>query len=308
MQSLVINPGHFRVSETTSDIRMCPDFVLSTSNLLASQGQLALSLKPSGCLGGVGARDALCRDGLVGIYCTSCNVSTGGQYFYSAQSKECLPCGDPVGTFVALGVTLGVCFVLLGVGLPCLRWSRSRGVFNGSSMQWTLARAGGCTARVQKRLQASAVLGSIMVTLKTLLGFYQIVSEVEEVFTMKLPLKVAGVIRMFWWLDLEQLLGMLPLGCIGLGGYTTRLEILAAFPVVLVVLATVAALAREALSMHHFGWQLLRATGMTALKWTLLLTFLTFPDVSSFAFQVFRCECFGEESWLRADVRAAPRP
>ena len=44
-----------------------------------------------------------------------------------------------------------------------------------------------------------------------------------------------------------------------------------------------------------------RAAGMGALRWTLLITFLVFPDVCAQAFQVFRCECWDDASWLIAD-------
>ena len=38
------------------------------------------------------------------------------------------------------------------------------------------------------------VVGSLVVTAKTLIGFYQVVSEVEEVFIMEMPMKVVHVI------------------------------------------------------------------------------------------------------------------
>ena len=80
---------------------------------------------------------------------------------------------------------------------------------------------------------------------------------------MKLPFKVTQLIDSFSFLDLD--LGRLvPLDCIGWGGYINKLRINAVVPVALVILAGFAALVRVRTITHLRGRKLLRASGLTA--------------------------------------------
>ena len=155
-------------------------------------------------------------------------------------------------------------------------------------------------------ISSSKFLASLMVTAKTLIGFYQIISEAEEVFIIELPLKVVRIIESLSWLHLD-ISDLIQLECVGLAGYTNHLRLVAATPAPLVLLLGVGALLREALVEKKRGRDLKRDAFLRALPWVLFLTFLVIPDISSLAFRAFRCECFGDEltgdrqSWLRAD-------
>ena len=71
VHSLVIHHGYFRLSNTSGDVRACPDHAAVTTFLT----------KPSGCAGGEGAGDTLCRDKLGGVYCRACRDDlSGGRY------------------------------------------------------------------------------------------------------------------------------------------------------------------------------------------------------------------------------------
>lgn len=119
---------------------------------------------------------------------------------------------------------------------------------------------------------------------------------------MELPVKAVRLIKSFSWLDLA-VTDLIQLECVGLGGYYNELQITAVAPAVIVLLLSIVALVREAVTERTRGWELVRGAFLRALPWVLLVTFLVVPDVSSLAFQVFRCECFEDEgaSYLRAD-------
>ena len=62
-------------------------------------------------------------------------------------------------------------------------------------------------------------------TAKQLISFYQVISEVEQVFMMRLPLKVYRIIEAFSWIRpsgfVEQQ-GILQRECNGQGDYTSK--------------------------------------------------------------------------------------
>ena len=153
---------------------------------------------------------------------------------------------------------------------------------------------------LSKRLSSSRAVASLTVTAKTLVGFYQVVSEVEEVFIMELPVKAVRLIKSFSWLDLA-ITDLIQLECLGFGGYLNELRFTAAAPALLMLLLGLGALFLEWAAETKRGWELVHGASLRALPWVLCLTFLVCPDVSSLAFQAFRCECFGDESWLRSD-------
>ena len=76
--NMVIHRGYYRLHNDTDDVRKCPDYNPHSIDFLS---------RPSGCRGGVGAGDDLCRDRLGGVYCRGCapSHSTGGYYSHSAE-------------------------------------------------------------------------------------------------------------------------------------------------------------------------------------------------------------------------------
>jgi len=282
VQTMVIHRGHFRISNTSGDVKVCPDHISVVSFLS----------KPSGCKGGVGSGDSLCHPGLAGVYCQECSQDLSNGHYYNSVHRECRECVQsmPRGAWVLVS--------LLVMALTALLASR----FAKGCVQLGLDQL---RARFDQ-LASSTLLASLTVTAKTLIGFYQIISEVEEVFIMELPLKAVRFIKAFSWLHLD-IADLIQLECIGLRGYTDHLRLAAATPAVLLLLLAIGAIVREAVVERRRGWELARSAALRALPWVLFFTFLVFPDMSSLAFRAFRCECFGDEltgdrqSWLRTD-------
>lgn len=280
---LTIQHGYWRLSNTTADVRLCPDH--STVALWHS--------KPTGCMGGTGAGEALCRPGLGGIYCMACSAALAETHFYHSVEKACLECEGTIPGGVWLLATL------LVLGLLALLVRRHAGVRLRGRLA-LLHQALGSALKTLQELRASALWASLAVMARSLIGFYQIVSEVEEVFVIELPLKVVQLIRSMSWLNLH-LTRIVNLDCIGLGGYTSNLVMSAVMPVLLLLLTALVSFACEAALTATRGRELLRGAALRALPWLLLITFLVSTDICALAFRAFRCECFGEESWLRAD-------
>ena len=69
----------------------------------------------------------------------------------------------------------------------------------------------------------------------------------------------------------------------------------------LILFPSVTTFVREAASGGRRGWELVRVASLRVLPWVLFVTFLVVPDLSSLAFQMERCECFGDKSFLRSD-------
>ena len=191
VHSLVIHRGYFRISNSTADVRQCPDMAAVVS----------LFSRPSGCKGGEGGGDALCRDKLGGVYCSTCREELQGTHYYDAAERECRECGlqsIPIGFWLLLGL-------LASAAVAWLVNQFARGKAR-EGMDLLLGR--------MRRVASSSIVASLAVTIKTLIGFYQIVSEVEEVFIMELPAKSIQLINSFsrvrhgsqwlsWWLAMS---------------------------------------------------------------------------------------------------------
>ena len=100
LETLPLMPGYYRISNTSDDLRRCPDF---------GDG--------SGCVGGVGSGEGPCKENLKGPYCTLCNV-TDSSFYYS--KSECLICegSDATQTWVVLASAVGGGLLLLIMMLP----------------------------------------------------------------------------------------------------------------------------------------------------------------------------------------------
>ena len=276
VHTLVIHPGHFRISNTTADVRVCPDHTTVTTFLN----------RPSGCAGSDASTQTQCRARLGGVYCRACSAEYAQDHYYHAAERECLECVQsmPRGVWVLLAL-LGCAAMALLVR----QFARGRVLLVLNK-----------TFEYVNLLSSSSLVASLMVTVKTLIGFFQIVTEVEEVFIMELPVKAVRFIKSFSWLDLS-VSDLIQLECVGLGGYLNELKLTAAVPPLILFFLAAYALINEAVAEKKRGWKLAQGTSLRFLPSALFVTFLVVPDVSSLAFRSFRCECFGDESWLRAD-------
>jgi hypothetical protein len=73
--SLPLQAGWWRMSNTSVDVKQCPDFKSSSSV----------------CVGGDGAGVDVCKDSLDGPFCVLCRGGVG--HYYDKDDKACYECG-----------------------------------------------------------------------------------------------------------------------------------------------------------------------------------------------------------------------
>ena len=92
---------------------------------------------PSGCAGGEGGGNALCRPGLGGIYCMGCSdeLAAAGGHYYNSAKRECLECTDA--TLPLAGAAAVLLLLLVG---SCVSYGRlSEDATAGARQGWLLA-------------------------------------------------------------------------------------------------------------------------------------------------------------------------
>ena len=106
---LPLQPGYWRTSSQSSDLRRCPDASLQDKSACAN-----VNGQP-------------CKPWTTGPYCRVCNVSDGSRYFDSDQS-ECVECGGRAATSLAtlIGITLVVLLMLCWCGWRIKSYKRLR--------------------------------------------------------------------------------------------------------------------------------------------------------------------------------------
>ena len=278
MPTLNILPGYFRPDPYEADVRPCPD-VPAAQLIESGAGEV------SGCTGGPGAGADVCRPGLDGMYCMQCNdtLRNASTHYYNKVERACLPCSGWILLYIVVG--LGIVPTVLTI---LHKFAHGR----------TQRHAGRALAYL-KYVRNSAVVASLLVTAKILVGFYQVVSEVEEVFIMRLPLQAVLLLEWFSFLRLD--LGrILPLACFGWRGFTNSMRFAALLPLGVMTFGFVGGFLRGLVGRRRLS-DCVKGGTLAALPWGLFVSFLVLPHVTSTAFQSFRCECYGEESYLRAD-------
>ena len=268
LSELKLLEGYWRVSSNSSDVRRCPG-----------------ALRGSPCIGGInhGEREGPCRDWLQGPYCSLCNVTDASRY-YDSNDQECKACGDTV-LMVAVASLVVVATIIIVIA-----WVRLR-----------VHRRFRCIARPVTWLSR---LLSQRAKFKQLLGFYQVVTRIGEIYAVPIPEEVARLLVYFEVFNIN-LAGLLPMQCLGFGSYQVTLAATLITPLVLAAVVCVVCLGH---SCAQAGPRMLRLQrGMLlSLRWLLSLTFLILPMVSSAAFQAFACETFDDGTLrLRADYSIA---
>ena len=267
---------HGRALSTASSIRLKPEFWrTSTASLDVRQCPV-----PQVCVGDDAPRAPLgqyCARGLGGAYCLTCNQS---DTYLDTSEAACRPCAASrlAGLLVVIGVAL--------VGASAV-------------LAWRWRRGCGCCTRVRvsERLQVPALVSTarrflrrhaLVPKLKQLLSFYQIQTHVYQVYDVAPP--PPG------WL--AHYLDILNLDPFGLPGVHIRCFYMPTFFSQLLVRFFVPVVAIALVSGYHAC----RGRRERALPFALWLTFLTFSQVSTPAFQAFSCEHFDDgSSYLRAD-------
>ena len=305
---LPVLPGYFRVSNTSTDVRRCPD----ASAGCDGSSECVESI--SGCAGtntshganrtcdGGGMGCALCHKGLTGVYCQQC-VDPAHYYVSMADGKPatCKPCEDSLDQTIGLGAGALLIVLLLCTGLR-LCW---------------LKAVSQAQKEVLKRWMSVLLSGN---QIKIAIGFYMIATKIDNVYEVGLPedvIRFLDSISVVLTFALKLGLEATPLECLGLKGHTALVAfwtIVPLFVACMIVLGVSiwmrATRGRERLhdrsndnSRVGFTSVLLKATPLL-----LRLLFLAYPIVTQVAFETFSFHTFdeatpGEVSWLRADVR-----
>jgi membrane protease YdiL (CAAX protease family) len=264
LHTLPLAPGYYRRSNDTSDVRACPDSVYGSM---------------SGCEGGASADP--CRDGLSGLYCRECLAD--GHFYVAATTSaqaDCEPCSATSGATAAAVAALLTC-ALLALLLP--KYLQRRQV-----APRTMALAA----------KAGAALKTNWAPIKTTIGFYQIACQVPSIYRVMLPPSSARLLSAFKVLVTLGIGGIgTPLQCLGWGGFRTRLNFFLATPVLLVMLASAACVARARGSVGPSAspGSVVRRGMLDALPAIVKILFFSCPLVFNVAFEAFACEGFGPE-------------
>ena len=120
-------------------------------------------------------------------------------------------------------------------------------------------------------------------------------TRLESVFQLSLPSSVAALLRSLDFFSFSIGSFGLPLECLQLGSFYNLLLVTTFAPYALYALILVCCAAVSCKERAKRGG-FLRASGMRALPYLMGLSFLTFPMVTSLAFQAFACEDFDDGS------------
>ena len=284
LASITMTHGYYRVSNTSIDLRECPD----------SSGD------SSGCTGGVGSGEGPCKLLLHGPYCQLCTI-TDNTHYYSSSESDCLECsGDAFGS-----VSLAIGIVLAGLLLV------------GCFIKFRPDRKYERCVQLRRRLHIILVQLSGRAKLKQCLSFYQVATRIADVYVVTMPNAATQLLNCFEVFNINIAGIGLPLQCLNMGTYKDRMIVTMVVPVLLgaasIIYSVACAFAKHAPAIvtHNEQQQTsasegtlilqLKAGLLNALPRVLLLTFLTFPMVSSMAFRVWSCEEFENGSFMRAD-------
>ena len=275
LETLPLLPGYWRNSPASLDIRSCGDNLAGVT---------------PGCRGGAGEP---CKDWLTGPRCTLCN-ETAGRY-YSQDAFECNECS--AGTIVVPMILLASMLAALLLGpATCVGLKLPKRL--GLEFQWKT---------LKPRLNEIGVTAKF----KLLASFYQICTKIPVIYQVQLPERVAEILEKMsdlLTLNFDEL--WKPLQCLQVRGFYDQLLVLVVAPVSIVLLTPLAAAVHIHCKPQHQRSQnstLPREALLEALPMALVLLFLAYPTVSSFAFLAFNCEEFDGEPdgpWYEREVES----
>ena len=281
-----IRPGYFRQSNTSDDVRRCPD---ASENC---KGATECPHTTSGCVGSSNASFAvganvysLCSEGLTGVFCQLC-AETQDRYYIAANGAtpaHCERCRDTMGTTVGIGAAL----VLVAVLVAFCFVRGYRALSDGRKAM---------LAHLSK-------VFTLRTKLKILIGFYMIATKISSVYEVRLPEEVGLLldhmsIVITFGIDLG--LAATPLECVGLAGYTTRMLFWIVMPLALIFLILLATSVWLRFRRHQVTCS---SVLLAAAPLVLQTLFVIYPIVSRIAFSAFSFYEFKDgSSFLRADV------
>ena len=256
--------GWWRESSHSRDVRQCPD---SASDA-------------SGCVGGT---NNPCKQHLTGPYCRLCNSSGAVLFFYDTQESACRDCDELVGS---MGVTWAL---LCGAAVALLA-----GLLFGPRLRRYIE---------QYHTRQLTKWAPLRVWARIVYGTYQILGKVPSIYQLSLPPGVTSAIASITpFIDIGVGgLSATPLECMGLGGFLPQLICYMLLPPITLVLAyPLIALTSEAMTGTTMRARTLQRAERL-LPFSLFISFLAFPMVSTQAFRAFVCEEIGTRLFLKAD-------
>ena len=267
LASIMMKRGYYRVSNTSIDLRECPDS----------------SHDSSGCPGGVGLGEGPCKPLLHGPYCQLCTIADSTHY-YSYTKSDCLECSGKAFAIASLAVGIVLAGLLL---LGCF-------------IKYRPDRRYKCFVQLRNRLRIISVQLSVRAKLKQCLSFYQVATRIADVYVVTMPYAASQLLNCFEVFKINIAGIGLPLQCLNMGAYKDHMIVTMVVPVLL----GAALIIYSSAFLEHTPANLtlrLKAGLLNALPRVLWLTFLIFPLVSSMAFRVWSCEEFENGSFMRAD-------
>ena len=300
--ALRLDQGHYRHTNRSLDVRSCPDAARGCAAAQSCQRSM------SGCLGGGAVADASCRAGLTGIYCQLCSSwlqddATSAQLeFYVAATDthpaHCAPCESRLLENRSFAAVLAVTGALALCLISCYAPLQTK------------------IARLRERCRKVAERYSVKVKVRVVIGFYQIATQLDDAYILRLPGSVRDLLSSFK-VAITFGLGGLPLSCFSAPGYLSRLAFWMVAPLVVIAAAVAASASFDACRARLLrivtgsseGRSSVRAAARDGrlLPTTLRVLFLAYPTVTNVAFEGFSCLELdaGEEHasrWLQADL------
>ena len=251
LAALPVKTGYWKVSNDSIDVKPCPHATCAAGAMGTAR------YDPTS--------DATCTAGrgLAGVYCMLCKHAERDYFAARRDGGRCEPCGKEltlVGVLIG-GSALGVLLLLL-------------------SIRYNLAGRCGCVV-LWHQLRVAARRISLMTKAKICLGYYQVVTQIDRVYSIVFPPQYAQVIEALDSL-FHTLFGWIPgvaTTCTGLR-LEYELYLLCSVPLVLMSLTLAMSLCRG-------------RSPLAALPTVLMICFFCFPFVSSRGFRALApCDCF----------------
>lgn len=275
LADLDLQPNHWRLSERTTDIVQClPDMAYATANFRTP------------CVGG-NFSGGYCLPQMTGPRCSVC-LAPG--FYLDKVTATCRPCvlKGANTLLVPIGVVTGILCLLY----PLFRlWRETR------RDKWDTIFV---AVYFDAFKQIVSRLGLVSKA-KALVAFYQVVSEMPEVFDVPLPAEYLEIMsNTFGLFSFDWLYLFGPPECTG--SFTTRLLVKALAPLFAllvlvmgsVVISAVVATGRcRDISDHAALKDAALHGALRALPIVLVLLFALVPSVCSRIFSTFNCESFG---------------
>lgn len=275
LASLELTPGHWRLSESTADIRDCtggmrvgPDVRTGTGTGTAAGNTTRIITT---CRGGSDSSD-YCAAGLAGPLCRVCAEP---DHFLDVARAACERCPATGVAALWLPALIGLLLLLL----PLL-WMLREYLVEAVGLWWSSSL---CLVSVQQSTALVRSLGLVAIA-KLLVAYFQVVAVLPEVYAVTLPPEYLEAMESLKWISLDWL-SLVHVSC--LGDFQDRLQISAFLPLALLALVFACGVLVTLANERACSLAAVRRGLLTGLPPTLVICFALVPSVSSRLFSAF---------------------